>query len=174
MWRLVQDIFELFFYAKTFLLLSESWMKLCAYVCVCVYIYIYMLKFSRSKPGVVQRLGIDVALLFHDRGTRRGWVVSSTPRPHFHPGKNRYPFHRRLDGPQVWTKGADNLVTTGIRSRTVQPVVSRYNRWATRPTHRYVYVYIHIDVCIFMCVSAYIYYYLWERVCVCVSVCVCV
>jgi len=30
--------------------------------------------------------------------------------------------------------GAENLVPTGIRSRTVQPVVSRYSDWATRLT----------------------------------------
>jgi len=45
---------------------------------------------------VAQRVGRGIALLFHDRGTRRGWVVSSTPRPHFTPGKDRYPFYRRL------------------------------------------------------------------------------
>ena len=32
----------------------------------------------------------------------------------------------RLDGPQGRSGGAENLVPTGIRSRTVQPVVSRY------------------------------------------------
>ena len=46
------------------------------------------LKFSRYRPGVAQRVGRGKALLFHDRGTRRGWVVSSTPRPHFTPGKD--------------------------------------------------------------------------------------
>jgi hypothetical protein len=52
--------------------------------CVCVYIYIYYVlyiiiynikikvKFSRYRPGVVQRLGRGIALLFHDGGTRRG------------------------------------------------------------------------------------------------------
>jgi len=44
-------------------------------------------KWSRYRPGVAQRVGRDIALLFHDRGTRRGWVVSSMPRPHFTPGK---------------------------------------------------------------------------------------
>ena len=29
-------------------------------------------KFSRYRPGVVQRVGRGIALLFHDRGTRRG------------------------------------------------------------------------------------------------------
>ena len=45
-------------------------------------------KWCRYRPGVAQRVGRGIALLFHDRGTRRGWVVSSTPRPHFTPGKD--------------------------------------------------------------------------------------
>ena len=31
-------------------------------------------KWSRYRPGVVQRVGRGIALLFHDRGTRREWV----------------------------------------------------------------------------------------------------
>ena len=42
------------------------------------------------------------------------------------PGKTRYPFYRRLDGPQGRSGQAENLVPTGIRSQTVQPVVSHY------------------------------------------------
>ena len=42
-------------------------------------------------PLQVQRVGRGIALLFHDRGTRRGLVVSSTPRPHFTPGKDPAP-----------------------------------------------------------------------------------
>ena len=53
-------------------------------------------------------------------------MVSSTPRPHFTHGNSRYPFYRRLGGPQDQSGRAENLVPTGIRSRTVQPVVSRY------------------------------------------------
>ena len=34
---------------------------------------------------MVQRVGRGIALLFHDHGTRRGWVVSSKPRPYFTP-----------------------------------------------------------------------------------------
>ena len=41
------------------------------------------------------------------------------------PGKTRYPFYRRLGGPQSRSGQAENLVPNGIRSRTVQPVVSR-------------------------------------------------
>jgi len=41
-----------------------------------------------------------IALLFHDLGTRWGWVVSVTSRPPLPPGKTRYPLFRRLGGPQ--------------------------------------------------------------------------
>jgi len=45
------------------------------------------------------------------------------------PGKTRYTFYRRMGGPQGRSGRAENLVPTGnffFRSRTVQPVVSRY------------------------------------------------
>ena len=50
------------------------------------------------------------------------------------PGKTLYPFYWRLGRSQDRSGRAENLVPTGIRSRTVQPVVSRYTDWATRPT----------------------------------------
>jgi len=40
--------------------------------------------------------------------------------------KTRYPFYRRLGGPQCRSGRAENLVPTGIRSQTVQPLVGRY------------------------------------------------
>jgi len=36
-------------------------------------------------------MGRGIALLLYDRGSRKGWVVSSTPRPHFTPGKDPVP-----------------------------------------------------------------------------------
>ena len=74
------------------------------------YIYIYIkVKVMRSRywPGVAQRVGRGIALLFHDRGTRRGWVVSSTPWAHFTPGKDPVPILQEAGwapGP-VWTGG---------------------------------------------------------------------
>ena len=56
------------------------------------------------------------------------------PAALYPPGKTRYPFYRRLGGPQGWSGRVENLVPTRIRSRTVQPVVSCYTDWATRPT----------------------------------------
>ena len=44
-------------------------------------------KWSRYMSCVAQRVGRGIALLFHDRGTRSAWMVSSTPRPHFTLGK---------------------------------------------------------------------------------------
>ena len=42
----------------------------------------------------------------------------------FPPGKTMYPFYRRLGGPQGRSGKEENLVPTGIRSRTVHLVVS--------------------------------------------------
>ena len=52
-------------------------------------------------------MGRGIALLFHDHGTRRGWVVSSTPRLHFTPEKDPAPILQETGwapGP-VWTGG---------------------------------------------------------------------
>ena len=45
---------------------------------------------------MAQRVGRGIALLFHDRGTRRELVVSSTPRPHFTPGKDPVPILQEI------------------------------------------------------------------------------
>ena len=58
------------------------------------------------------------------------------------PGKTRYPFYRRLGGPQGRTGRAENLVPTGIRSRTVQHVVSRYTDWDPCPPPTHIYIYL--------------------------------
>ena len=49
-------------------------------------------------------------------------------------GKTRYLLYRRLCGPQGLSGRAENLVPSGIRFRTVQPLVSRYTDRATQPT----------------------------------------
>ena len=77
------------------------------------------LKWSRYRPGVTQRLGRGIALLFHDRGTRRGWMFSSTPRPHFTPGKDPVPFLQEAGwGPgPVWTGRNSRLQRDSIPDR---------------------------------------------------------
>jgi len=59
------------------------------------------IKVSRYRPGVTQRVGRCIALLFHDRSTRRRWVVSSTPQPHFTPRKDLLPILQEAG----WTPG---------------------------------------------------------------------
>jgi len=61
---------------------------------------------------------------------------AARPGRTLHPGKTRYQLCRRLGGPQGRSGRAENLVPTGIRSQTVQPVVSRYTDWATGPVWR--------------------------------------
>jgi len=78
-------------------------------------------KWSRYRPGVAQRVGRGIALIFHDRGTRRGWVVSSMPWLHFTPGKDPVPILQKAGWVQGRFGREENLVPTGIRSRTVQP-----------------------------------------------------
>jgi len=73
-------------------------------------------------------VGRGIALLFLDRGIRRGWLVSSTPRPHFTVGKDSVPILQEAG----WTQGrsgrAENLVPIGIRSRAIQPVAQSLYR----------------------------------------------
>jgi len=92
-------------------------------------------KWSRYRPGVAQRMGRGIALLFHDRGTRRGWVVSSTSRPHFTPGKDLVLILQDAGwapGP-VWTGGKSRPHRHSIPDRPTR-IVSRYTDWTIRHT----------------------------------------
>ena len=84
------------------------------------------LKCSRYRPGVAQRVGRGIALLFHDRGTRRGCVVSSIPRPHFTPRKDLVPIVQEgglAPGP-VWTDGKSHLHRDSIPERPARSSVA--------------------------------------------------
>jgi len=80
-------------------------------------------KWFRYRPGVAQRVGRGIALLFHDRGTRRGWAVSSTPRPHFTPRKDPVTILQEA----VWALGP---AWKGGKSRPHRDSIS------DRPAHR--------------------------------------
>ena len=87
------------------------------------------LKWSRYRPGVAQRVSRGITLLFHDRGTGSGWVVSSTARPHFTPGKYTVPILQEAGwapGP-AWTGGKSRPHRNSTPDR-------RYTDWATGPT----------------------------------------
>jgi len=83
---------ELIEIINKFIMVASSWLF------ILLYQWCPVIQTSRS------------ALLFHDRGTRRRWVVSSTPRLHFTPGKEPVPI---LQG-AGWAPGP---VWTGRKSR---------------------------------------------------------
>jgi len=70
-----------------------------------------------------------IAQLFLNLGTRRGCVISITPRAAFTPGKDQVPILQEAgDGPEpVWI-GAENLAPPGFDPRTFQPVASRQTK----------------------------------------------
>ena len=118
---LILQIMYFYCYVYVFLLLCmfpsvHSVSLCCSVYCLCVLYYCHRLSthlkehFSRYKPGVAQRVGRGIALLFRDRGTRSGWVVSSTPRPHFTPGKDQVSILQEAG----WAPGP---VLTGRKSR---------------------------------------------------------
>jgi hypothetical protein len=96
---------------------------------------------------VAQRLGRGIALLFHNRGTRRGWVVSSTPRPHFTPGKDRASIVQEAGwapGP-VWTGGKSHPTRIGSPDR---PVRSQSLYRLSYTAHKFIVIcfgYFHLD-----------------------------
>ena len=88
----------------------------------------------------------DIALPFHDHGTRRLWGVNVTPRPLFSLVKDPVPIVQEAGwapGP-VWTC-AENLAHTGIRSPD-RPACSQslYINCSTRPLNS-IWVYIIHD-----------------------------
>jgi hypothetical protein len=54
----------------------------------------------RNRPRRTHRVSGGIAQLFLNLCTRRGCVVSITPRPPLPQGKTRYPLYRRLGWPR--------------------------------------------------------------------------
>ena len=89
-------------------------------------------KWSHYRPGVNQRLGRSIALLFHDCCTRRAWVVSSTPQLHFTPRKDPVPIFQEAGwapGP-VWTGKKSRPHRDSIPDR---PACSQSLYWLSYP-----------------------------------------
>ena len=63
---------------------------------------------------MAQRVGRGIALLLHDRGTRRGEWSAARPGHTLPLGKTRYPFYRGLGGPHDRSGRAENLIPTEI------------------------------------------------------------
>ena len=105
------------------------------------------LKFSRYRPGVAQRVGRGIALLFHDRGTRREWVVSSTLRPHFTTGKDPVPIVQEAGwapGP-VWTGGKSRPHRDSIPDRPARSQLLYRLSYPAHYIHAYYITYMHVQ-----------------------------
>ena len=96
-----------------------------------------------------QRVGRGIALLFHDRGTRR-WVSGQqhAPAALYPRGKTRYPLYRRLGGPQgrsgrAWKSRPHRDSITGPSSAVAQTLY-RLSYWAQN-IKPYVYLYISLN-----------------------------
>ena len=79
---------------------------------------------------MAQKVGRDLALLFHDHGTRRGegeWSAARAGRTL--PLENsRYPLYRRLGGSQGQSGRVENLAPPGFDPLTVKPVTQSLYR----------------------------------------------
>jgi len=93
-------------------------------------------KWTLYRPGVAQRVGRYIALLFHDRGTRRGWVVSSTPWPYFTPGKDSVPILQEAGWAPVpvWTGGKSRPHRDSIPDRLAR---SQSLYWLSYPAQSF-------------------------------------
>ena len=89
-------------------------------------------EWSSYRPGVAQKVGRGILYSFLTTTLEGGEWSAARPGRTLTPGKTQYPFYRRLGGPQGRSGLTENLVPTGILSRTVQPVVSHYTHWATQ------------------------------------------
>ena len=58
---------------------------------------------------MAQRVGTGIALLLRDRGTKGGEWSAARPGRTLTPGKTRYPFYRRVGGPQDRSGRAENI-----------------------------------------------------------------
>jgi len=80
------------------------------------------------------RASRGISILFLDHDNSRGRVGNVTPRPLLPPGKTRYPFYRKLGGPQDRSGQVRKISSPpGFDLQAVQTVASRYTHRATRP-----------------------------------------
>jgi len=94
---------------------------------------------------VAQRVGRGVALLFHDRSTRRGWVVSSTPRLHLTSGIDQVHILQEAgwtSGP-AWTGGKSRPHRDSIPDVSARSSVAIPTELPGPPNNKYYIIKIH-------------------------------
>jgi len=112
------------------------------YILYNIYINIYIVKWSRYRPGVAQRVGRGIATLRWPRHKKAVSGQQHAPAalyPRERPGTH-FRENGCAPGP-VWMGGKSRPQRDSIPD--LQPVVSRYTDWATRPTYIYIYIYIY-------------------------------
>ena len=120
--------------AKPVTVSADQWV--CARGSGCVLVYKGKGKDFPLQARCGPEGGTGIAILFHDRGTRRGWMVSSTPRPHFTPGKDPVLILQEAGwapGP-VWTGGKSRPHRDSIPDR---PARSQSLYRLSYPAHVY-------------------------------------
>ena len=149
----------------------HSYTRIYTYIHTCMHAYRHTYKKVKVKcfrytPGVAQRVGRGIALFFHDRGTRTGWVVSSTPRPHFIPGKDQVPIVQEAGWAPgtVWKGGKSRPHRDSIPDH---PARSQSLYRLNYPAHTHIYTYIHtykhvnIHTQIYTCASIHTLIYIY-------------
>ena len=91
---------------------------------------------------MAQRVVRGIACCSMTAALEGGEWAAARPGRTLPPGKTRYPFYKRPSVPNGRSRRAEYLIPTGIPSRTVQPVVSRY---------LCVYKYMYMCVCVCVC-----------------------
>jgi len=119
-------------------------------------IYIYKVKFSGYRPDVAQRVGRGIALLIHDRGTRRGVSGQQHSPAALYPGKDPVPILQEAGwapGP-VWTGGKsrphrDSIPDHPAPSQSLYRLSypARTHAHTHTHTHTYIYIYIYCATC---------------------------
>ena len=79
------------------------------------------------------------------------------------PGKTRYQFYTSTGGTQGRSGRAENLVPTGIRSQTIQPLVAK----TAELPGSYIYIYIYVYVCMYIYIYIYIQNLISQRYTLC-------
>ena len=92
--------------------------------------------------------------------SRRGWVVSGTPRPYFTPGEDPVLILQEAGWAQGRSVRAENLAPLGFDPRTVQPVAQSLYR-LSYPAHKYTAVQAQIHQCekynaLYWCLYAFV------------------